>query len=126
MLREVDMREQMFLNALLHISDIGPVSIRLLRNTFGSYEAAWRAPANALDGIGLKPMAVQALVKKRPHLDPQRLAEQLSDTSLTIISDADTEYPAVLREIPNPPVALFVRGTLIDRSATTIAVVGTR
>lgn len=123
--------EHIFLNAFIHISDIGPASIRVMKRAFGTYENAWLAPPHALDDIGLKPIAQEALIQNRPKLDPQRLGAELAALPIQIIAEDDSEYPAALREIPNPPAALYCRGTLFDVAnafdcSRTIAVVGTR
>ncbi|MBI2594658.1 MAG: DNA-protecting protein DprA [Candidatus Colwellbacteria bacterium] len=42
------------------------------------------------------------------------------------INFGDANYPALLREIPNPPKQIYVRGTLPDQQLPLIAIVGTR
>jgi DNA processing protein len=52
-----------------------------------------------------------------------RRAEEQGVRILTVL---DSEYPAVLKEIHSPPLALYVRGALESRDRHAVAVVGTR
>ena len=47
-------------------------------------------------------------------------------TSYRTLTPADTGYPALLREIPDPPAVLHVRGTLGDSCEPAVAIVGSR
>lgn len=50
---------------------------------------------------------------------------EIEKSGARIIMASDPEYPALLRQIPDPPFAIFVLGTL-PKSEHAIAVVGTR
>ena len=68
----------------------------------------------------------------------QRLADFDAETALAaelelaerggvdIITLFDSNYPVVLRELPTPPLCLYVRGTLPEFPQKSVAVVGTR
>ena len=43
-----------------------------------------------------------------------------------ILSESDPRYPRMLREIPDPPGVLFVRGELKPQDALAVGIVGTR
>lgn len=43
-----------------------------------------------------------------------------------LLTLADAEYPAALREIHDPPPVLYVQGTLLPEDAAAVAIVGTR
>ena len=55
----------------------------------------------------------------------RRELEQVHQKGLGIITLADSEYPSLLREIPDPPPFLYVSGNL-EGSIRNIAVVGSR
>jgi DNA processing protein len=55
----------------------------------------------------------------------RREAERLTRLGATFLAWGDPAYPVRLREIPDPPLTLAVRGTLLDDEPT-VAVVGTR
>lgn len=55
------------------------------------------------------------------------LLEYSEKTGQRIITPESTAYPELLRQIPNPPCALYVKGKIPDlNSIPTIAIVGTR
>ena len=55
------------------------------------------------------------------------LLEYSEKLGQTVITPDDSAYPELLKEIPNPPCALFVKGTLPDFSQRlSISIVGTR
>src|SRR5919197_957423 len=42
------------------------------------------------------------------------------------LSRQETEYPALLRDVPDAPECLYVRGALVSEDALAVAVVGSR
>lgn len=56
----------------------------------------------------------------------ETLEETLEDTGIRGVSLAGPDYPPQLREIFDPPLVLFYRGTLPDYRRPLLAVVGTR
>lgn len=120
-----------FLNALNAIPLVGPATLRLLKERFGSYEEAWRAGEGALRELSLDTRILQAILWKRASLHPDREMEKLVREGVWIITEGESDFPQSLREIPYPPVILYARGrreALAYRSGAklSIAVVGTR
>ena len=64
------------------------------------------------------------------HPDDTRLDAALawldSDPARALVTFASDEYPQLLKEIPDPPAALFVEGRAAALSALQIAIVGSR
>jgi len=106
---------------------IGPVGVRALVTVLGSASAIFDASSTALqqaDGIG--PELAAALIRQR---DGVPLAEELAraeDTGTRLITPLDDEYPEGLRQIHDPPLALYIRGRLRPTDREAVAVVGTR
>lgn len=116
-----------FLNAWNSIPGIGPATLRLLKNSFGTLEAAWLASEAALAETGISPLILQAISWKRPSLHPDREMGKLIRESIWIITEDDENFPACLKEIPSPPLLLYGRGDLrLLATGTLLAVVGTR
>ncbi len=119
-----------FLNVLNSIPGIGPVTLRSLKNHFGSFETAWRAPETDLAASGIRKLELQTILWKRPSLHPDREMEKLIRGNIWLISEDDENFPAELHEIPQPPVVIYGRGNLQSiwrrEPNTMIAVVGTR
>ncbi len=121
------MTEQEAYIALNMMERIGPVGVRALVSVLGSASAIFDASSTALqqaDGIG--PELAAALIRQR---DGVPLAEELAraeDTGTRLITPLDDEYPEGLRQIHDPPLALYIRGRLRPTDREAVAVVGTR
>lgn len=96
--------------ALNLIRGIGPRTANLLLDRFGGPAAVFAAPRPALEAAGLKPESIDELrdsaILERAQAEIERL-EGLGGEVLTL---ADEDYPAPLRETYDPPVALYARG----------------
>lgn len=113
--------------ALNMVRGIGPRTANQLLNRFGSPASVFAASRLALGKEGLKPDTIQELqdssILEKANAEIERL-EKLNAEVITLEDDA---YPQLLREIHDPPIALYVRGDLpkaLERPA--LAVVGSR
>jgi DNA processing protein len=52
--------------------------------------------------------------------------KKVEKTGCKLIAFGDSDYPALLTEIPDPPLVLYVRGQAESLNSTAIAIVGTR
>jgi DNA processing protein len=77
------------------------------KSRYRSWEAVW-----------------QRLQTGFPNLKPETEWRRLTDSGIRLLLKEDTEYPALLREIPCPPWGLYFRGTLPPKE--NVAIVGTR
>lgn len=121
------MDERLAYIALNMMEDVGPVGVRALAERLGSVAAIMEAPAEDLataDGVG--PKIAGRIVDQRAVLDPGREIESAARLGARLLTPPDAEYPAPLREIHDPPLALTLRGELQSRDAHAVAVVGTR
>jgi DNA processing protein len=108
---------------------IGPVLTARIIEAAGSAEAACESDESLLqrvDGIGAGKSApiVQALRRARDEVDAE--LARASKSGATIVCREDDAYPALLREIPDPPPVLYVRGSLEPRDLNALAIVGSR
>ena len=113
--------------ALNMLDGIGPIRARSLAAVAGSYEAIFTAPAGALaraNGIG--PELLQSLLEQRGAVAWLAELAKAEKLGARIITPADTEYPVSLRQIHDPPLALYIKGDLQPRDAQAIALVGSR
>ena len=94
---------------------VTPVRIRLMLEHFHDIEAVPDAPAKLLQGL-LAVDAAQADALKRPTFDD----------GVPAVALVDDDYPALLKEIIDPPLALFYRGDVSLLRRTTVAIVGSR
>ena len=103
---------------------ITPVRIRLLREHFDPLTEVRQAPSRLLQGL-LSIDAEQAELVKNP-LRNEALRDQLHSVRQSALSVFDDEYPSLLKEIIDPPLALFYRGDVSVLQKPLVAVVGSR
>ena len=113
--------------ALNMIRGIGPRTANLLLDQFGAPANVFAASRTALEAAGLKPETVSELhdssILERANAEIERL-DQLKASVITL---EDETYPTWLREIYDPPIALYVRGDLDTACRRPcLAVVGAR
>ena len=93
---------------------VTPVRIRLLLEHFATLDQVPHAPARLLEGL-LRIDSHQSALLRNP---PAPTA-----TAVTLVDD---EYPALLKEIIDPPLALFYRGDLALLNKPLVSMVGSR
>lgn len=93
---------------------------------FGDLEVAWKKiDVTFLLQLGFGREKAERVFGYRQVIDFEVLVRQMSTLGIRIVCVEDADYPSRLREIPNPPPFLFVRGSLpILHKA--LGVVGTR
>jgi DNA processing protein len=113
--------------ALNMIRGIGPRTANQLLDRFGSPAQVFAASRGALEASGVKPEAVRELHDSEILEKAGAEIERLEQLGATVITLADEDYPPLLREIYDPPIALYLRGDLkraCERPC--LAVVGSR
>jgi len=113
--------------ALNMIRGIGPRTANQLLEHFGSPAQVFSASRLELGKAGLKPETIQELHDSSILDKANAEIERLEKLGAQVITLEDETYPELLREIHDPPIALYVRGDLqkaCERPA--LAVVGSR
>jgi DNA processing protein len=110
---------------------IGPIlSRRLIDAAGGDAEAACSADLKLLrnvDGIGTaKADKIRSALRDAGIAVDAELARGAAANVQIICPDDGDAYPVLLRSIPDPPVVLYVRGTLEPRDLNALAIVGSR
>lgn len=109
------------------VPHIGPVRLRQLLEMFNSPEEILAAPKSKLmrvEGIGED--AGEAISTWEKNIDLGGELQRIKDFGCEIITQADENYPALLRQIYDPPIVLYVKGTLTPRDKNSVAIVGSR
>ncbi len=97
-----------------------------LERRFDGLAHAWRADRSMLGEAGLDQRTIEELESTRATLDPVEAYERMNEAGVTAFTPEHEQYPRRLREIPDPPPLLFVKGQLLDRDEWSLAIVGTR
>jgi len=110
----------------LRRAGLGSTNFSLLLAHFGDIGSAWTAPVAELAAAGLDRQYVRAVEKARSSFDGDGELSRLEKCSARALTWLDSGFPAVLREIPQSPPVLFVRGEQGPSFDLAVAVVGTR
>lgn len=105
---------------------IGARRLELLCGRFGGPKEILRASFHQLCSVtGIGP-AIAASIAAVKEEEIAREIELSAKLGLSLISRLDAGYPAGLARIPDAPLVLYVKGTLLPEDALAIAVVGSR
>lgn len=115
----------LFWIGLSSIPGVGRATFRKLAQHFGSPEKALAAPARELQAAGgLSDTAVREITTCSWRGYAGRELMKARNAGVTILTADDPDYPAGLGNCPDPPLFLYIKGTLEQDDG--IAVVGTR
>ncbi|HQY29987.1 MAG TPA: DNA-processing protein DprA [Thermomicrobiales bacterium] len=104
---------------------IGPVRLQRLLEHFTTIDAAWHAPVADLRSV-LDETSLDRFVAVRREFDGDAEIERIDRLGISISTLDSATYPALLREIPNPPSVLYYKGTLVAEDARSVGIVGSR
>jgi len=108
------------------IPQLTPKRIRVLFSRFETFGEIWAAPASALREVFGSSVLAEGIASARNDAAIDAELSASEDAGVRIVTLVEPEYPALLREIEDPPIVLYVRGEVKIDTARTIAVVGTR
>lgn len=115
-----------YLNALHIIYGLGSKRLRQLTNHFQSSEEIWQAPFTDLVEAGIGEVLAAKIVSERQNIDPDEEMQKLANENIMVFSDKDASYPVLLKEIPDNPPLIYMKGNLDCLDYPLIAVVGSR
>jgi len=109
------------------VPGVGPRIRQKLLAHFGSAEAVLAAAQSELrevPGIGAK--ISQAISTARREVDLEAELARCREHAIGLLTESEEGYPPRLKEIPDPPGVLFVRGSIVPADGLAVAIVGTR
>ena len=110
----------------LRRAGLGSTNFALLLARFGNIEAAWGAPQEKLAAAGIEPQYLRAMTKARAAFDAEQELGLMARHGARAVTWLDEDYPTSLRDIPQSPPVIFVRGNAGPQFDQAVAVVGTR
>jgi DNA processing protein len=112
--------------ALALTQGLGPTRIKKLIEHYGTAERVFHASLTELEATGMLAVSAQSLATGKSLELAQQECVKAAEAGAKIISLSDPEYPSRLKEIYDPPVILFVKGSVEVLAQPGIAMVGTR
>lgn len=119
--------DSLHLTALSSIPDLGPVTIRKLIAHFGSPEAVFNASLKELRGVDKVGSKRAEAIKGFSGLEElQRRISELGEKGIRLVTFYSEDYPELLKEISDAPLALYVKGEITKDDRFAMAIVGSR
>jgi DNA processing protein len=120
--------ERAYWLAWSNVPRIGSILLKRIYQKFNSLEVAWQATGlelAAVEGLGFQ--TIEGIIAARKAINPSELLAQHELKNHSFWTPADTEYPQLLWEIPDPPPILYHHGNITKwAEETAIAIIGTR
>jgi DNA processing protein len=121
----MDSREALI--ALNLIEHVGPVRARSLLEHFGDAPKILAASKSALLRVrNIGDETAEAISNWEKTIDLAGELKRISDFGCHVLIQSDENYPAMLREIYDPPLVLYVKGELTAKDKNAVAMVGSR
>jgi DNA processing protein len=121
----MDSREALV--ALNMIEHVGPVRVRQLLEHFGEAPSILSASKQQLLRVhGIGEETAESIVSWEKSVNLAAELQRLSDSGCEAVIQSDPHYPALLREIYDPPFVLYVKGNLTAKDKNGVAMVGSR
>lgn len=89
---------------------VGPRAATKLLERFGSPEGVFAARRRELEELRLRPETIESIMKREFELKAGEELDRVRSLGGDILVLDDGSYPALLREIADPPITLYVRG----------------
>ncbi len=118
--------EKIYRLAFTRLGFVGPRKFETIKKYFGSAEKAWTAPYDLYQGLGWNENQISILKEWQGKFTPEKELKNLGAKKIALLALEDENYPKNLKEIPDPPFLIFVRGELKSEDEFSLAVVGSR
>ena len=114
--------------ALNLISGVGPIRTRHLFDYFGGDPTAvLRASQGELERVpGISGPMASSIARWESEVDLAGELRRIQESGVTVLGFTEPEYPALLKQIYDPPTVLYVKGKLTPEDMQGVAIVGSR
>jgi DNA processing protein len=113
--------------ALNMMEGLGPIKVRALIDFLGSPQAVFETDGDELQRVrGIGDRLSRGILSQRGQVDPAAEEERAQALGGRIVTPLDAEYPAALKAIYDPPLALYVRGSFLPADDHALGIVGSR
>jgi DNA processing protein len=118
---------RLFWIGLSSVPGVGRATFRKLVKRFGAPELVLAASAEELQQIdGLPRKVVDAIISFTGFEQAEQELARAEKAGVAIVLMDDAGYPKNLREIPDPPLYLYMLGAMKSEDEHAVAIVGTR
>ncbi|MFA6492981.1 MAG: DNA-processing protein DprA [Patescibacteria group bacterium] len=118
--------EKKYWVALSTHNKIGGRTLLKLYKRFRKLSRIWQADRQSLAKAGLDLGQIEAVKEVISKKDPDKELKKLEKYKIEVLIYPDENYPKILKELPDPPGILYVRGKILEEDKLAIGVVGSR
>ena len=118
--------EELHWLALKLVPGLGTRTAGKLLERFRTPQAVFRASRTELEAAGVSGAVAQSIASGCTFEDAAAQQQKMLEAGAVAVTIGDPRYPALLREIFDPPVLLFARGRVELLQELMLGVVGTR
>lgn len=111
---------------LSRIQGLGVRGAHKLIGYFGSPKAAYMASLTELEGSGLSPTVCQSVFAQAGLKEAESEIDAATKAGCELVDYGNAAYPPLLKQIADPPLALYVKGDIHALSGHCLAIVGSR
>jgi DNA processing protein len=112
--------------ALTRIEGLGIRGCHKLIEHFGSPQAAYMASLTELESCGVPARVAQAIFAQAALQEAEKEIQESANAGCRLIAYDSEDYPPLLKQIPDAPLLLYVRGDVKVLGQFAVAMVGTR
>ena len=113
--------------ALNMIEHVGPIRVRQLLEHFGEAPAILSASKSQLTQVrGIGEDVAESISHWEKNVDLAGEIKRIEESGCHVLTQLDENYPEMLRQIYDPPIVLYVKGTLTAKDKNSVALVGSR
>jgi DNA processing protein len=111
---------------LTKLEGLGVRGAHKLVEHFGSPQAAYMASLTELESCGIPARVAQSIFAQAGLKEAARDLEASVKAGCQVVEYSSDDYPPRLKQIPDPPLVLYVRGDVKVLSRHAVAIVGAR
>lgn len=120
-------QERLSLLALHFIDGVGDYLIKQVISYTGSAEQVFKTPKGKLMQIpGVGEVTAKAILNGRPFQQAEKELLKAEKESVEVVFYMDKKYPSRLKNIPDAPSILYLKGNTNFENPKAVAIVGTR
>jgi DNA processing protein len=111
---------------LTKLEGLGVRGAHRLVEHFGSAQGAYMASLTELESCGIPARVAQAIFAQAGLQEATRDLETSAQAGCQVVAYSSDDYPALLKQTPDPALVLYIRGDVKLLSQHAVGIVGTR
>lgn len=115
-----------YLLALHTIEGLGPVRLKILIDNIKDPKEIFLSKTATWQELNIPGKVIDNWRKVKNSLDVENYSKNIENQGVKVLNIFEENYPKLLKQIPDPPMLIYYKGSIDKIPARAIAVVGTR